>query len=199
MSSKHPYLAVGIFCSIDDPEPLTQILRETNYRDDLVFFVMVDTADDDRDDWHGFLSETYHWSSNFLETPSRLCSGAVHLLRSRDHLILSQDMVSKERHGDAGNTDTIDRFFCTLADHFGESTIGVVLSGRTIGGAVGMQKIKSCHGLSLVQAPNSCRYFQAPRYIIKQQAFHTIFSPHEIAARIFNFEHSRTEELKKSV
>ncbi|MBI5231797.1 MAG: SpoIIE family protein phosphatase [Coriobacteriales bacterium] len=55
------------------------------------------------------------------------------------------------RAGDASEALPIDRFFVSLADHCGSSSVGIVLSGTGADGAKGLAAIKESGGLAFAQ------------------------------------------------
>jgi two-component system CheB/CheR fusion protein len=57
----------------------------------------------------------------------------------------------------------IDRFFRTLADAYGASAVGIVLSGTGEDGTLGLKKIKEANGFAIVQDPADAQHDQMPR------------------------------------
>lgn len=62
---------------------------------------------------------------------------------------------------------SIDRLFCSLADHFREKAIGVILSGSGRDGTVGSKKINQSGGNIIVQTPDNAVQPSMPEAVIK--------------------------------
>jgi len=58
---------------------------------------------------------------------------------------------------------SIDLLFESIAEHWGENGVAVVLSGTGSDGARGLLAVRACGGLTLVQAPETARFDGMPR------------------------------------
>jgi two-component system, chemotaxis family, protein-glutamate methylesterase/glutaminase len=52
---------------------------------------------------------------------------------------------------------SIDLSFITASQAFRDKLVGIILSGANSDGAVGLQKVKEHHGLTIVQDPKECQ------------------------------------------
>jgi two-component system chemotaxis response regulator CheB len=87
------------------------------------------------------------------ERPER---GVIHIAPPDRHMVLERGRIRllhgpKEHH----TRPAIDPLFRSAAAEFGERAIGMVLSGGMDDGTAGLQAIKSCGGLAVVQHPSS--------------------------------------------
>lgn len=73
-------------------------------------------------------------------------------------------------HASVGPKPSVDRFFKTLADNYGENTVGIILSGTGSDGALGMRAIKAAGGITIVQDPQIAKYDGMPRASLQTQS-----------------------------
>src|SRR3954447_16509452 len=88
------------------------------------------------------------------ENGMKIEPGQVYLAAPDHHLLLSEDRVFLGR-GPRENMvrPAIDALFRSAAINYGPRVIGVVLSGLLSDGAAGLNAIKRCGGITLVQDP----------------------------------------------
>jgi two-component system, chemotaxis family, protein-glutamate methylesterase/glutaminase len=95
--------------------------------------------------------------------------GHVYLAVPDHHLILAEDRIVLGR-GPRENMvrPAIDPLFRSAAMHHGPRTIGVVLSGLLSDGAAGLNAIKRCGGLTVVQDPIDAIADEMPRRALEE-------------------------------
>ena len=79
---------------------------------------------------------------------------------------------------------SVDAFFRSLADEFGDHAIAVVLSGTGSDGSHGVRSIKAAGGFTLAQAPESAKYDGMPRTAIETGCVDLIMPPERIAGEL---------------
>ena len=93
----------------------------------------------------------------------RIQSGHVYLAPAGFHLLVADEQLRlgngpRENHA----RPAIDPLFRSAAASRGSRTIGVVLSGSLDDGASGLETIKRCGGIALVQSPDDARVSEMP-------------------------------------
>ncbi len=78
----------------------------------------------------------------------------------------------------------IDQFFVSLAEDQGSHAIGVVLSGSSSDGALGLRAIKCAAGTTFCQDEESAKYDSMPHSAVATGAVDFILPPREIAAEL---------------
>ena len=81
----------------------------------------------------------------------------------------------------------IDSFLESLADDFGEKSIGVILSGTGSDGTHGGRLLKEAGGLFVVQDPETAKFDGMPRSAINTGLVDQILSPEEIPVMLMNY------------
>ena len=91
-----------------------------------------------------------------------------------------------------GPSPSIDLLFESLATHWGERAVGVVLSGTGSDGARGLRAVGAVGGLALVQSPDSARFDGMPRAAIALGGSDLVADPATLGIRLNNwFYHQR--------
>lgn len=78
----------------------------------------------------------------------------------------------------------IDFFFRSLARHAQGDAIGVVLSGTSSDGAIGVREIKAVGGIVIAQDPASARHDGMPRAAVATGVVDLVMQPSEIATEL---------------
>lgn len=93
-----------------------------------------------------------------------LAPADYHLLIDDDHYALSADIpVNYAR-------PSIDVLFESIADRYGKTALGVLLTGGGVDGASGLLRIKSCDGETFVQDPHSALDPSLPNAALEMNA-----------------------------
>jgi len=80
----------------------------------------------------------------------------------------------------------IDLLFESIAEHWGENGVAVVLSGTGSDGARGLLSVRACGGLTLVQAPETARFDGMPRSAIHLGGAELVLDPAAIGQLLAN-------------
>lgn len=98
-------------------------------------------------------------------------AGRVHVAPPDHHLIVGHDHVHVRRGPrEKGARPAIDPLFRSAAANCTTRVIGVLLTGLLNDGTAGLQAIKRCGGLALVQDPRDAAYDQMPRSALRHVA-----------------------------
>ena len=79
---------------------------------------------------------------------------------------------------------SVNRFFASLAEEIGESTIGIILSGTGSDGAAGIHAIKAAGGFTFSQDPETAKYSGMPQSAIDTGSVDWILPPENMGAEI---------------
>jgi len=83
-----------------------------------------------------------------------------------------------------GPTPRADVLFRSMADSWGDRSVGIVLSGTGNDGAQGVIAIRSAGGLTIAQEPSSARFAGMPESAIGSAAVDLVLPPSEIGAAL---------------
>jgi two-component system CheB/CheR fusion protein len=97
--------------------------------------------------------------------------------------------------GGGGPKPSINRLFSSLARGYGNTAIGIILSGTGTDGAVGLREIKSVGGIALVQDPAEAKYDGMPQAAIQADAADIVVEVGEMGEILSGLEQTEGEAL----
>ena len=117
------------------------------------------------------------------EEGQSFASGHVYVAPPDRHLIVGHDHVHVRRGPrELGSRPAIDSLFRSAAVNCTTRVIGVLLTGLLNDGTSGLQAIKRCGGLAVVQDPSDAAYDEMPRSAIRHVATDHVLPLEEISA-----------------
>ncbi len=125
----------------------------------------------------------------------------VYVLPPRKTLVLENRRLHLEEASNSPR-NTIDRFFQSLVDGWGERTIAILLSGTGNDGTEGLQAVSRAGGIALVQSPETAQFTSMPSSAIPSGLVDEILSPQDLAQTVFelirfsdNFPAARMQDV----
>ncbi len=85
---------------------------------------------------------------------------------------------------------TVDMFFRTLADSYGQHAVAIVLSGADGDGAIGIKRIKERGGLTIAQDPQEAQFPSMPRTAIETGMVDWVLPAGSMAKRVEQYRES---------
>ncbi|MFW2588662.1 chemotaxis protein CheB [Sagittula sp. SSi028] len=79
-----------------------------------------------------------------------------------------------------------DRLFRSIAEHYGECSVGVVLSGTGSDGTYGVQAIREAGGINIAQDSSSAKYETMPSSAVESGSIDLVLSPRQIGEQLRN-------------
>ena len=79
---------------------------------------------------------------------------------------------------------SVDAFFRSLADEFGDHAIAVVLSGTGSDGSHGIRSIKAAGGFTLAQSPDTAKYDGMPRAAMETGCVDMVMAPDRMVGEL---------------
>lgn len=116
----------------------------------------------------------------------------MHLTVARDGEPVRVRLSSGPRENHA--RPAIDPLFRSAASRFGSGAVGVLLSGFLDDGTVGLQAIKACGGLAIVQDPGEAQAPDMPASAIRHVQVDMVCRAQQIAPALVNIMSSKTSD-----
>ena len=120
----------------------------------------------------------------------KLQPNSIYLIPPGQNLALEKDILRlKDRKRDKNQKHElnfpIDLFFSSLANNYGDRSVGVVLSGTGSDGTRGLEAIHDAGGVSLVQDPQTAEFDGMPLSAISTGIINQILPPRELSQLIY--------------
>lgn len=174
---------IGIGASTGGPKALVGILRNLpkNYPIPIVVVQhIVNKFIPGLIDW---LSREVSLRIKIGDEGERIEKGTAYFAPDGLHTKISKDMRIIFDNSDSVNgcKPSIDVLMTSLADSFGQSALGILLTGMGKDGAAGMAKIHALGGRTIAQDEASCAVFGMPKVAIEKGVIDSVLSPKGIA------------------
>ena len=116
-------------------------------------------------------------------------ANSIYLIPPRQNVTLSGNILQLEERKKNSNKQPelnfpIDLFFISLAENYGEKSIGVILSGSGSDGTRGLKVIDKAGGVVLVQDPETAEFDGMPQSAIATGVVDRVLPPKELSRLI---------------
>jgi two-component system chemotaxis response regulator CheB len=85
-----------------------------------------------------------------------------------------------------GFRPSVDKVMTAAAHVFGDSTMGVLMTGMGRDGALGMKEIKNCRGRTIAEAESTCVVYGMPRAAVEAGAADRVAPLPQIVSEIMS-------------
>ncbi|MDQ6624022.1 MAG: hypothetical protein M3Y86_11145, partial [Verrucomicrobiota bacterium] len=112
----------------------------------------------------------------------------VYVIPPNKQLAMSDSMlVLSEPQREAGRRVTIDLFFRTLAEQYGQRAVCIILSGTDSDGVIGLKHIKAQGGVTIAQEPTEAEHDSMPRHAIETGMVDWVLPVRSMAPRLLDY------------
>jgi two-component system chemotaxis response regulator CheB len=147
---------VTIGASLGGLNALSQILGVLEPDFPVPIAVVQHRAIDDSEAFGQFIGEHTSLRVVEVEDKQRIEAGCIYIGPANYHLIVDRDHFSLSTDQPVLNArPSIDVLFESAADTFGSAVLGVLLTGASKDGTLGLARIKSRRGFTIVQDPGT--------------------------------------------
>jgi two-component system CheB/CheR fusion protein len=193
-SQPGPTCVVGIGASAGGHEPLEQIFTHLPDTTGLAFVVVMHLAAEGP----AYLVDLLRCFTTMpvctAEEGMEVRANTVYTTCPGHHLALYDGVLRLEAWDEeSGAHQAIDHFLGSLADDQGESAVAVILSGLGNDGRLGVQRIKACGGLVLVQDPGTALHTSMPAQAVATGMADLILPAEAMVDRLQALAQSGTE------
>lgn len=185
-----PTRVIAISASMGGPGALNQILRQLPHDFSIPILIVQHLSS-------GFLKGFMHWldSQTLLhiraaEDGERLAAGiALVAPESRSMCVAADETIRLAPSVSRGEGQSVsDSLFESIAQTFGASAIGIVLSGAGEDGLSGLIALRRAGGYVIAQEELSSAVFETPRRAVELGIVDRVSSPEEIAEQLMRLQ-----------
>jgi len=121
-----------------------------------------------------------------IDDKTEIESNKIYITPADYHLLFENKKVMSLDSSEKMNYSrpSIDVTFKSAAEIYGESLIGVLLSGANADGVEGLEYIKKNNGRVWIQDPETAEVDYMPRHAVEAVKYDKIIKPHELAGYI---------------
>lgn len=143
---------------------ILKILKNVPKSIDAAFVVVIHTSYDTPTFFDIVLQKQTELKVELATHNTVLNSGTVYIAQPNCHLIICDHTIQLSK-GPRENLfrPAIDVLFRSAAVSFGNQCIGILLTGRLNDGSTGLEAIKKCGGIAIIQNPDSAEFTEMPR------------------------------------
>ncbi|WP_437731230.1 chemotaxis protein CheB [Sorangium sp. So ce1335] len=183
-----PSYVVGIGSSAGGLEALRILIGGLKSADRMSLVIVQHLAPQHRSRLVEIISHSTSLSVKEVTEGEDLCANTVYVTPPNADVVTDgRALLLRHPETKVGPKPSVDLFFKSIAEHYGENAIGVILSGTGSDGAQGVRAIKAAGGVTICQTPESAKYDGMPRAAKQTGAVDLELGLDEIANQLSKF------------
>ncbi|HEX8281087.1 MAG TPA: chemotaxis protein CheB, partial [Chthoniobacterales bacterium] len=182
---KEPTAVVGLGASAGGIAVLQQFFADMPPDSGLAFVVVMHLSPEHESQLAKILQSKTAMPVMQVAAPVKVEPNHVYVIPPNKQLTFNDSMLTLvEPQQAAGRRVTIDLFFRTLAQSYGQRSIGVILSGTDSDGVIGLKHVRAQGGLTVAQDPKEAEYPSMPVTAIATGMVDWVLPVAELAPRL---------------
>ncbi|WP_437808556.1 chemotaxis protein CheB [Sorangium sp. So ce1078] len=164
LAQASPAYVVGIGSSAGGLEALRVLIGGLKAADRMSLVIVQHLAPQHRSRLVEIISHSTSLSVKEVSEGEVLCANTVYVTPPNADVVADgRALLLRPPETKVGPKPSVDLFFKSIAEHYGENAIGIVLSGTGSDGAQGVRAIKAAGGVTICQTAESAKYDGMPR------------------------------------
>ena len=185
---KQPAAVVGLGASAGGIVPLQQFFGDMKSDTGLAFVVVMHLSPEFESQLAGVIQQKTKMPVTQVNGPVKVKPDNVYVIPPNHHLTFTDstlDIVPPQQA--IGRRTTIDLFFRTLAQAYGQRAVCVIMSGTDSDGVIGLKHIRAQGGLTIVQDPNEAEFDSMPASAISTGMVDWVLPVAEMPDKLLEF------------
>ena len=182
-----PMIIVGIGASAGGLEALKMLISALPASDNICYVVAQHLSPTHNSLLTELLAPVTKLSVRDLRDGQELASNCIFITPPDRDVEYSEGVLrlSPPKPG-VGPKPSVDRLLISLADHAGDHSVAIILSGTGSDGALGVRAVKAAGGVVLVQSPDDAKYDGMPRSAIQTGCADLVMTPDAMGETLEN-------------
>lgn len=186
--SNSPVSIVGVGASAGGVQALQRFFSSMPHDSGLAFVVVMHLSPDHASNLAEILQSRTRMPVIQVTEAVKVERDRVYVIPPNKHLSMSDSMlVLSAPQQETGRRVAIDLFFRTLAKHYGQRAVCIILSGTDSDGVIGLKHIKAQGGVTIAQEPSEAQHDAMPRHAIETGMVDWILPVDEMPARLCDY------------
>ncbi|MBA2272072.1 MAG: PAS domain S-box protein [Chthoniobacterales bacterium] len=183
-----PAAVIGIGASAGGIAPLQQFFTDMKSDTGLAFVVVMHLSPEFESELASVIQQKTSMPVMQVTEPVKVRPNHVYVIPPNHQMMFHDstlELVPPQR--EKGRRITIDLFFRTLAQAYGQRAVCVILSGTDSDGAIGLKHIRAQGGLTIAQDPNEAQFDSMPATAISTGMVDWVLPVAEMPAKLVQF------------
>src|SRR3954454_3730547 len=183
-----PSAVIGLGASAGGVAPLQQFFGDMKPDTGLAFVVVMHLSPEFESQLAGVIQQKTSMPVTQVNEPVKVRPNNVYVIPPGNQLTFEDSMLRLVPPQNAiGKRVTIDLFFRTLSQAYGQRSVCVILSGTDSDGVIGLKHIRAQGGLTIVQDPNEAEHESMPVTAISTGMVDWVLPVEKMAPKLLEF------------
>ena len=183
-----PAAVVGIGASAGGIAPLRQFFEEMSTESGLAFVVVMHLSPDFESQLASVIQQKTAMAVVQVNEPVKVRPNHVYVIPPNHQLTFEQNTLQlvPPQH-ELGRRVTIDLFFRTLAQAYGQRAVSIIMSGTDSDGVIGLKHVRAQGGVTIAQEPAEAEFDSMPQNAIAAGAVDWVLRVADMPRRLLEF------------
>ena len=188
LDPNEPSAVVGLGASAGGIAPLQQFFADMPADSGLTFVVIMHLSPEHESNLAAVLQMKTTMPVTQVTGPIRVQANHVYVIPPNNQLMFEDGQLRLiEPQQTRGRRVTIDLFFRTLAQAYGQRAVSVIFSGSDSDGSIGLKHVRAQGGVTIAQDPDEAEYDSMPVTAISTGMVDWVLPVGQMPARLLEF------------
>ncbi|MEO8044097.1 MAG: PAS domain S-box protein [Spartobacteria bacterium] len=188
LDPNEPTAVVGLGASAGGIAPLQQFFADMPADSGLAFVVVMHLSPEHESNLAAVIQQKTTMPVTQVSGPIRVQANQVYVIPPNNQLMFEDGHLQLiQPQKTPGRRITIDLFFRTLAQAYGQRAVSVILSGSDSDGSIGLKHVRAQGGVTIAQDPNEAEYDSMPVTAISTGMVDWVLPVGEMPGRLLEF------------